>query len=183
MTLTFLLLSLTVLCVFKNTRAISQISKEHLNKRLVGHEIYEIRVNGRHDCIRKCFFLPMCKSTDYNGNDHMCKLNDVDSTSVDMTEFEDKPGAVFSDITEWPMAIAGACGHRPCSEEQQRCLPHKNTYRCADTEKEADCKEIKNKYPLAKDGVYTIQLWLSHQVKSVYCDMTTDGGGWTVGFV
>jgi len=42
-----------------------------------------------------------------------------------------------------------------------------------------DCSEIYNS-GARSDGVYTVYMGWSHRPVEVYCDMTTDGGEWTV---
>ncbi|XP_052786762.1 uncharacterized protein LOC128222045 [Mya arenaria] len=44
----------------------------------------------------------------------------------------------------------------------------------------ADCWEIKQHLGKVPSGVFHITTWKSHQNESVYCDMNTDHGGWTV---
>jgi hypothetical protein len=78
-----------------------EISKDNINKALIGHSVLEVNDKNHHDCARTCMALSVCKSLDFDRNEHVCKLNDVDQSSVDQSEFKTKIGSIFSDISEW----------------------------------------------------------------------------------
>ena len=79
-----------------------QISKDNLDKTLVGHSVANISDINHHDCVRRCMSLTICKSINYDRIQRLCQLNDVDKSSVDLSEFKNKKGSIFSDISEWP---------------------------------------------------------------------------------
>ncbi|WAR17682.1 FIBA-like protein [Mya arenaria] len=51
---------------------------------------------------------------------------------------------------------------------------------CDKVYKLTDCQDVHRLCPSSPDGVYRVKLWKSQTTISVYCDMTTSNGGWTV---
>jgi hypothetical protein len=88
--------------VYSNKCSSFEASKDNLNKALIGHSVLVVNDKNHHDCARTCMSMSVCKSFDFDRNEHVCKLNDVDKSSVNPSEFETKRGSIFSDISEWP---------------------------------------------------------------------------------
>ena len=60
------------------------------------------------------------------------------------------------------------CVDPPCAGMNPTCIA------------KADCAKILASNPASSSGVYSILLAGTQQIKQVWCDMDTDGGGWTV---
>lgn len=43
-----------------------------------------------------------------------------------------------------------------------------------------NCHDVKEQFGVHKNGVYTVYSKIIHVPTQVLCDMTTNGGGWTV---
>ncbi|XP_060607106.1 microfibril-associated glycoprotein 4-like [Ruditapes philippinarum] len=95
--------------------------------------------------------LSVCKSIDFDRNEHVCKLNDVDRSSVHPFEFVTKLGAIFSDISEWPSRMVGSCGSRPC-KANQRCYQNGASHVCNDITCAFDQKIEKGKIQINTPG-------------------------------
>lgn len=79
------------------------------------------------------------------------------------------------------------CESNPCVHGQ--CTNLRNGYSCQCDKgfigkncdnRPFDCYELLHKNLSSGSGVYSVRLWQSHRDIDVYCDMDTDGGGWTV---
>ncbi|XP_060601054.1 uncharacterized protein LOC132754443, partial [Ruditapes philippinarum] len=117
--------------VYSSTCKAFQISKNNLNKALIGHSVLVINDTNHQDCARTCMSMSVCKSTDFDRQENRCKLNDADRSSVHPSEFETKGGAVFSDISEWPSTMVKSCSSRPC-KVNQRCYQKGDSHVCKD---------------------------------------------------
>jgi hypothetical protein len=87
------------------------------------------------------------------------------------------------DPGETDLDCGGSCS--PCADNHT-CTQHSDCIsdfcdngRCKSRTGQ-NCSEIKQNYPNAPDGVYPIQV--NKRTLPIYCDMTTDGGGWSLVF-
>ncbi|XP_060599475.1 uncharacterized protein LOC132753084 [Ruditapes philippinarum] len=95
--------------------------------------------------------MSVCKSFDFDRNEHICKLNDVDRSSVNASEFVTKSGSIFSDISEWPSRMVGSCGSRPC-KVNQRCYRNGPSHECKDITCASDQKIENGKVQISAPG-------------------------------
>ncbi|XP_060582688.1 A disintegrin and metalloproteinase with thrombospondin motifs 20-like isoform X2 [Ruditapes philippinarum] len=152
--------------VYSSTCKPFQITKNNLNKALIGHSVREIKDINHQDCARTCMSLSVCKSIDFDRQEDICKLNDADRSSVDPSEIETKKGSIFSDISEWPSTMVGSCSSMPC-KANQRCYQKGASHVCKFP---WTCKDVKLCSSSYTDGEYWLYSGVlgGHMVK-IYC--------------
>jgi len=90
------------------------------------------------------------------------------------------PGTAFNPaigVCDWPENVPG-CGAQDVPPKNPSPPSNNDDY-----DGLRDCYDIKHFYPNSKSGVYTVYPRMSDACGKpiqVYCDMETEGGGWTV---
>ncbi|KAL9982263.1 hypothetical protein ACROYT_G004288 [Oculina patagonica] len=167
-----------------NFKAVN-FAKEIRGRRLNGSVIREMEVDSEGFCRLQCVEEDGCLSYNFGPNKNKkrfkCQLSDSDRF-VGLKNFTEENEFLYR-------GIKSVCetGSSPC-DESEVCIPNyqENSAQCIcrDGYSGKPCKPIKSCAQLLQDGftssgVYTINPDGGKPIQ-VLCDMTTDGGGWTV---
>nr|XP_022309172.1 ficolin-2-like [Crassostrea virginica] len=147
---------------------ISSVSGE----RYTGPVVMVIDLVGQKQCIQKCLERPsVCKGVNYSRQNLLCEL----VSATEKTELRPEYVRVTLDVTDLANSQCPMCP----LDEVCVILSSNKSHCIKDDRGPFDCTSIHTSNPSDLTGLYTIGLPVFGHV-SVYCDMETDGGGWTV---
>ncbi|XP_062571324.1 ryncolin-4-like, partial [Saccostrea cucullata] len=130
------------------------------------------------DCVEECLRTRRCKSVNYYKGANFCEINFRRNTTRPAF-YRQAPGWLYTDIRYWDEVLAGSCAGSPC-KNYEKCIPKPfGEYECVLSVR-TDCKDHLEKGH-TNSGVYPIYPYGTDSSPiNAYCDMITEGGGWTV---
>ncbi|XP_046351953.2 A disintegrin and metalloproteinase with thrombospondin motifs 9-like [Haliotis rufescens] len=148
------------------------------NNKLPNHEIASMTTEGPVKCAYNCMTIKMCQSFNFDTNTGNCQLNHATLSpgGLNASHLVTTPEFVFSDISQWPQTIAGACANHNCSVNRF-CEPLGNDrYTCSRLVTPSSCAEVKECDPSSTDGEYWLRLLNFDLYRTrIYChNMNTD---------
>ncbi|XP_046552825.1 uncharacterized protein LOC124262387 isoform X2 [Haliotis rubra] len=72
----------------------------------------KVRSPSVYSCASECLMSSVCMSFNFETRTRTCGLN---SNSSDHVAITSQPGFLYSDISNWPKSLAGACSETPCT--------------------------------------------------------------------
>lgn len=141
-------------------------------ERYIGPVVRVMGIIGQQQCVRECRHRPkLCRGINYRKQELLCELVSA------INETEPKPGYVRIEIDQ-STNITNKC--LSCSaDEMCVTLSSKKVHCITDNGSPIDCTSLHSINCGLTSGLYRIKLLFLGHV-SVFCDMETDGGGWTV---
>ncbi|XP_065943032.1 ficolin-2 [Magallana gigas] len=127
---------------------------------------------GQQQCVRECRHRPkLCRGVNYRKQELLCELVSV------INETEPKPGYVRIELDQTDH-VPDEC--LSCSTDDLCVtLSSKKVHCIRDNGSPIDCTSLHNINCGLPSGLYRVRMpYLGHV--TVFCDMDTDGGGWTV---
>ncbi|XP_048577198.1 uncharacterized protein LOC116617386 [Nematostella vectensis] len=173
-------------------------TRKHQGKALDNHVIAQHYVTESSKCAFKCLGSAQCSSFNYKNLLATCELSDVTASAAPVSDLVLDSESDYYEALDYVLPV---CASSPCSNGGtcSRSCDGDRGYQCAcpkgfvgencktwighdGSSSEfpgRSCLTIRNYEHSRGDGIYWIQPTPAVEPFTVYCDMTTDGGGWT----
>ncbi|XP_073237770.1 uncharacterized protein [Porites lutea] len=181
-------LTINVLTVTSNSEFCASVFKAQVDHFLFGHVMNESTFTDEFECHRKCLRNNSCKSFNIRpGADIAKRLCELNNKTRKMTpeSFKKMKGSSYYG----PVKVS--CQDLPTNKKKQAQPDYKQPHPdykgkrseiprpgWNSTDPAYSCKSIRDSGDSKGDGRYWIDPKNSGNPLNVYCDMTTDGGGW-----
>lgn len=185
--LSFIIINLffVVASVLSDTNYCGEVFENQIDHALLGHVISKTVVVDEFECQLKCMGSDSCKSCNIHPRDgyvsRICELNNK-TRQMKPRDFQLKKGSNYYGYTR------ASCMDVPSKRNEQsekgHCHPGYRGTRCQfritglRSQPGNSCKDIRDSGNSRGDGEYWIDTEKTGNPLRVFCDMTTDEGGW-----